>query len=210
MKLLDLIRGEKAPGSAQLRAALAQAEAERAAAVAALDRLQARRAELLLDADDHALDVVERDIAQAQRQADRLDLLIVQAGERLREAEEAERRAELDRIHAEGEKALERGLAIYAKLWPKHAAALRDLAHELGELQDRLDAVNRELLAAGDPRRLPEIDRAARPSPPDDPLRGPALVQLLRLPSTVSPTKLYWPTLDVWGTPYPEAEAPGR
>ncbi len=210
MKLLDLIRGERAPGSAALREALAQAEADRTVVAATLDQLQARRAELLLDGADRDLDVLEKDLVQATRQADRLDLVIVQAQERLREAEAAEQRAELDRLHAEGEQALTRGLAIYAKEWPKHAKVLLDLAVELGGLQDWIDAVNRELLAAGDPRQVPEVDRAARPSPPDNPLRGPALAQLLRLPSTVSPTKLYWPTLDVWGTPYGEAEAPGR
>jgi hypothetical protein len=208
--LLDLVRATKAPSSAELREALARAEAERAEAVAALDRLQARRAELLLDADDRALDAIEREIAQAQRQADRLDLLAVQGQERLREAEEAERQAELDRLHAEGERALERGLRIYAKEWPKHAAALRDLAVELGELQDRVEAVNRELLAAGDPRRVAEVDLTARPHPPNQPLRGPALAQLLRLPSTLDSTKLFWPTLDAWGLPYGEREAPGR
>jgi ribosomal 50S subunit-associated protein YjgA (DUF615 family) len=78
MWLLTLLRGEKPPGAVQLREALAAAEAERAEAVATLDRLQQRRAELLLDGDGRALDVVERDIAQAQRQVDRIDLLTIQ------------------------------------------------------------------------------------------------------------------------------------
>jgi hypothetical protein len=104
------------------------AEAERAEALAAHDRLQARRAELLLDGDDRSLDAVERDIAQAQRQVDRIDLLTIQAQERLNEAEAAERRAGLDRLHAEAEAKLAAGVAIYSKQWPKHAHALRALA----------------------------------------------------------------------------------
>jgi hypothetical protein len=78
MRLLDLLRGAKPPTSAQLREALSVAEAERAEALAAHDRLQARRAELLLDGDERSLDAVERDIAQAQRQVDRIDLLTIQ------------------------------------------------------------------------------------------------------------------------------------
>jgi hypothetical protein len=189
---------------------LAQAEAERAEAVATLDRLQQRRAEFLLDGDDRALDAVERDLAQAQRQADRLDLLIVQAQERLTEVEAAERRAELDRRHAEGERALERALAIYGKEWPKHAAVLRDLALELERLQAEIDQTNRELLRAGDPRQVGEIDRAARPSAPDQPMRGAELWRGLRLPSTVDPAALYFPPVDCWGSTLPEAARPGR
>jgi hypothetical protein len=210
VRLLDLVRGTKPATAAQLREALEAANAERTEAAAALDRLQQRRAELLVDGSERDLDAVEADIRTAQRGLDRLDLVTIQAQEKLREAEEMERRAELDRRHAEGEKALERGLAIYARHWPKHAAALRELAFELMDLESRIEAVNAELVKAGDPRRVAGIDPTARPSPPNSAQRGPGLVQALRLPSTVDSTKMVYPATDCWGTPYPEREFPGR
>jgi hypothetical protein len=210
MRLLDLLRGAKPPTSAQLREALSVAEAERAEALAAHDRLQARRAELLLDGDDRSLDAVERDIAQAQRQVDRIDLLTIQAQERLNEAEAAERRAGLDQLHAEAEAKLAAGVAIYSKQWPKHAHALRALALELERLQEEIDEANQKLLRAGDPRQVGEIDRAARPSAPDQPLRGAEPWRGLRLPSTVAADRMFYPHQDCWGSPLHEAARPER
>jgi hypothetical protein len=204
------LRGEKAPTAASLREALAAAEAERAEAVASLDRLQARRAELLLDDDERALDVIEADIRSAQRQVDRIDLLSIQAQERLRAAAEAERRAELDRIHAEAESALKAGVRIYAKEWPPLAHRLRELALEVQRLQDGIDAANQQLLKAGDPRQVAGIDWTARPSPPDQQLRGPDLTHGLRLPSATSPWRNFYPNTDAWGQPLAENERPER
>jgi len=175
------------------------------------NRLQANRRQMLLDgADDHLLDVVEADIVAATRQLDRLDLATVQAQERLREAEEAERRAELDRVHAEAEAWLAAGTAIYAKQLPPLMHKLRELAREIARLQRQIDDANSVLLQAGDPHQVWSIDHTARPSPPDQPMRGQDLVHALRLPSTENPWRMFYPNVDAWGQQLAEAERPER
>jgi hypothetical protein len=156
------------------------------------------------------LDVVERDIVAAQRQADRLDLLSIQALERLREAEEAERRAKLDQVYDDASTALEAGVRIYEKEWPALARRLRDLALEVQRLQHQIDDANSVLLQDGDPRQVGSIDHTARPSPDDQRLRGPDLIHGLRLPSTTNPWRNFYPHTDAWGQPLAEAERPER
>jgi hypothetical protein len=211
MKLLDVIRGERAPSAASLREAMAAAEQERGAALAEHDRLQARRAELLLaDGADRHLDEIERSITRTIRQLDRLDLAVAQGQERLVGAETAERRERMDQIHAEAEAKLAAGVSIYAKELPPLMHKLRGLALELQRLQDAIDEANSVLLQAGDPRQVWSIDHTARPSPPDQHLRGPDLVHALRLPSTVNPWRNFFPHTDSWGQPLAAAERPDR
>jgi chromosome segregation ATPase len=169
MRILDLLRGEKPPNPASLRGALADAEAERGAAVQALDRLQQRHAELLLDGDDRALDTLERDLAQAQRRADRLDLLIMQAQERLREAEAAERQAELDALFARGEALAAEGVELIKKQYPPLARKVLELAERLELIDREIAELNRRLAEAGDPRRVRDYDAEARPVEPAEP-----------------------------------------
>src|SRR3954453_17572067 len=124
MSFCDLLRppaGEKASTTskpataAELRDARAEAElaatkAERDAAAVAQER-----AGLLLEADDKKLDAVERRLQLAQRQADRTGAAGAALLDRLREAEERERREGLDRLFAEGEAALRAGIEDYAQ-----------------------------------------------------------------------------------------------
>src|SRR3954453_195388 len=118
MSFCDLLRppaGEKASTTskpataAELRDARAEAElaatkAERDAAAVAQER-----AELLLEADDKRLDAVERRLQLAQREADRGAAAVAALQERVREAEERERREGLDALYAEGQAALQAG-----------------------------------------------------------------------------------------------------
>jgi hypothetical protein len=208
-----LVRATKPPGSAQLREALAQAEVDRGEAVAALDRLQARRAELLLDGDDRALDVVERDTAQAQRRADRFDVLIDQAQERLREAEEVERRAELDALFAQGEKLVAEGVALIRKDYPPLCAKILRLAARLEEIDGEVASLNARLAAAGDPRRVPDYDRIARPvePPQGENLGRRRFWAQVELPSAGEWFRLIRPPTTAYGRPLrPDEGVPDR
>jgi len=212
MKLLDLVRAAKAPSSAQLRDALAQTETERTAAVAAMDRLQQRRAELLLDGDDRALDVVERDIAQAQRPVDRIDLLTIQAEERLAEAAERERLAELDAVFAKGE-ALVEGVDLIRKQYPPLAKKLRALAERLEAIDGEVAEINRRLADAGDPRRVPDYDQVARPVEPAEatPMGRRRFWAQVELPSSQEWFRLLTPATTAFGRPLtPDEGTPER
>jgi hypothetical protein len=101
-------------------------------------------------------------------------------------------------------------VAIYAREWPPLAHKLRNLALELERLQGDINQANSELLRAGDPRQIDEIDRVARPTDPTQPMHGTELWRALRLPSTVAADKMFFPTTDAWGTPLPEVARPPR
>jgi hypothetical protein len=168
MRILALLRDKTPPTSAALREALAQAEAERGAAAEALDRLSQKRADALLDADDHMLDVLEADIRSAQRQVDRLDLLSVQAEEKLREAVERERRAELDAAFAEDEALVDEAVGLIKRSYPTHTKKLLALVTRLQAIEATRAELNRRLAEGGDPCRIPDPDQLARPGEPAD------------------------------------------
>jgi hypothetical protein len=199
MKLLDLLRGAKPATSAQLREALASAT---------LDRLQQRRAELLVDGTERDLDAVEADVRSAQRQLDRLDLLTIQAEARLRDAEAAERQAELDELFAEGEKLVAEGVDLIRRRYPPLAKRLLELAERLRAIDGEVAALNRALAEAGDPRRVRDFDREARPVEPAPPLPLPRqrFWSQLELPSASEWHRLLWPTTDAFGRPLTPAE----
>jgi hypothetical protein len=216
MKLLDLLRGAKPATSAQLREALASAEGERADATATLDRLQQRRASLLIDGDDRALDALEADIVQAQRRADRLDLLTIQAEQRLKEAEEAERQAALDATFAEGEQLVAEAVKLVKTSYPPQARKLLQLAERLETIDVTVRELNRRLAASGDPRRLPDYDELARPGEPDD-LRWSATSMRQKfhaqvaLPSASEWYRLLHPAENAFGRPLrPDEGRPDR
>jgi hypothetical protein len=203
MRILDLLRGERLPGSALLRDALVQAEAERGEATAALDRLTARRAELLLDGTERALDQAERDIVQATRRVDRLDLVIVQAEQRLKEAEAAERAAELDAAFAKGEALADEAVGLIRRVYPPLARKVLELAGRLEAIDGEVAELNRRLAEAGDPRRVRDHDAEARPGAPAD---GPGLPRRrfwmqLELPSSEDHGRLLWPATTSYGRP---------
>jgi chromosome segregation ATPase len=213
MRILDLLRGEKPPNPASLRGALADAEAERGAAVQALDRLQQRHAELLLDGDDRALDTLERDLAQVQRRADRLDLLIMQAQERLREAEAAERQAELDALFARGEALAAEGVELIKKQYPPLARKVLELAERLELIDREIAELNRRLAEAGDPRRVRDYDAEARPVEPAEPQPMPRrrFWAQVELPSSEEWHRMLLPTTTAYGRPLrPDEGRPER
>ena len=123
MSFWDLLRppaGTKANASpkpataAELRDALAEAELAATKAEQDAAAVAQERAELLLEADDKRLDAVERRLQLAQREADRGAAAVAALQERVREAEERERREGLDRLYEEGEAALRAGVEAYA------------------------------------------------------------------------------------------------
>jgi chromosome segregation ATPase len=207
MRLLDLIKGTRPVTAVQLREALAAAEGDRDAAVQALDKLQGRRAALLLDGDDRALDALERDLARAQRAVDRYDLVIVQAQERLRQAEEAGHRAELDELFAQGEKLVAEGVGLIRKTYPGLARKVLELAERLQAIDAEVAALNRRLAESGDARRVRDYDKEARPVEPAPPLPLPRqrFWGQVELPSSEW-HRLLWPAADAFGRPLTPAE----
>lgn len=218
MSFWDLLRpappakSRKAPPpvtAAELREALAQAEAdavatEGAAAVAATDR-----ATLLLAGDDAELDQADRRLQLAQRSADKSAAAVAALQERLREAEERERQEGLDLLFAEGQRALNRGLALYAA-YHEAAAELARILDQMADAADAVEEANRKLSAAGDPRTLGDLDRVARPPASEQEQHRKAPWVLAEVPSGQDPDRLLWPpaaegTPIHWGQPQPTA-----
>ena len=99
----------------------------------------------------------------AQRAADKAALAVEALRQKLAEAREAERQAGLDAIHREGEAALAAGLAAYAR-YGELAAEVAILAEAMADRCDEIEQANRKLIAAGDARRVADLDtdRSAR------------------------------------------------
>src|SRR3954467_799595 len=210
MSFWDLLRlpaGTKANASlkpataAQLRDALAEAElaaakAEQDAAVVAQER-----AGLLLEADDKRLDAVERCLQLAQREADRLAAAVAALQERVREAEERERREGLDRLHAEGEAALRAGAEAYAG----YDRLARQMVPHLLEMRRRHDQIRRVqhgLEEAGDPRRIPDLDDAMRPQTKEPRIYKHPLWAKVWLAHPTDPLMVIYPQgIDTFGQP---------
>jgi multidrug efflux pump subunit AcrA (membrane-fusion protein) len=182
----------KPASAAELGEALAQAEAEAAATEqTAADLARARAAQLLVGTESE-LDEADRRLQLAQRAADRSAVAVEALRTKLREAEERERRAELDRTFAAGEAALSSGLALYRD-YARHAATIVGLVEQMIARQADLGRVNATLRKAGDPRSLPDLDTVARPERSSIPqLRVPVWGQLV-LPAGDHSVNRLWP-----------------
>src|SRR4051812_48189199 len=201
MSFWDLLRppadaktkaSRKPATSAELRDALAEAElaaakAEQDAAVVAQER-----AELLLEADDKRLDAIDRRLQLAQREADRTAAAVAALQGRVREAEERERQERLDALFAEGQAALQAGLADYRR----YSELARELAGVLADVRQKqgvIERVQAGLADVHDPRRVPNLDDAARPLPME--LRIPVrpLWRAVYLPHPSDPHQVLYP-----------------
>ncbi len=182
------------PATAEaLRIALAEAttaadNAEERAAV-----LAQARADLLLTGADADLDEADRLLAAAQRTADRGAAATAALKIKLAEAEEAERAAGMDKLFADGQAALDRGLDIYRR-YGDAAAELARLVAQLPIASAEIENANKLLVKHGDPRRVPELDTTARRHPPGT-VRVPRspLWERAILPSHDHPYSFLWP-----------------
>ncbi len=151
--------------AADLRVALAEAEAATADAEQAAAAIAQERGGMLLGADDAQLDEIDRRLQLAQRTADRAAAAVEALRERLADAEQRERQADLDKLFNDGQAALDRGLAIYKK-YGVAAADLARLVAELPIVVAEIENANKLLTQRGDLRRVPDLDATARPHPP--------------------------------------------
>jgi hypothetical protein len=179
----------KPPTADELAAALAEAEAEAERAEAAAGEVAGRRAEQLLTADEPTLDRFDRELQLAQRVADKAAAAVDALSTRLAESREAERLAGRDRVYAKGMAELKAGLAIYAE-YDRVARAAAELVEKAADAADRIEAINRELAALGDPRTVPDLDREARRSEPGA-IREALWVQA-EIPSGSEIGRYYW------------------
>lgn len=112
-----------------------------------IEGLNARRAQLLLDDDDGALDALELELSQAHRDAERAAARVDALRDRLVEAEEAAAEAERTRRISALREVVKRRIAVCAQF----DAALAKLA----EAAVALDATQTELLPFADIVRAP-------------------------------------------------------
>ena len=182
----------KPPTAAELEAALAEAETEAARAETAAAEVAERRAQLLLTADDVTLDLVERELQLATRTADKSAMAVETLRTKLAAAQEAERQARLDAIFAEGQRALDAGLAAYTR-YSSLAAEVAQLAETMADKCDEIEAANKKLRDAGDPRRIQDLDITARPEVSDIQTGRLALWHQVQLPSGEFPADWLWP-----------------
>lgn len=211
MKILDLLKGDKAPSSATLREALAKTEAEGTATATRLQELTQARAAALLGGDDKQLDAIEAQLTQTTRHADRLDLAGAELRRRLDQAVADERQAELDEVYTRAEDARKRAVGIVKGAYRKHALGVRQAVHELYELHREIGAANEKLMVANYSKTVLPIDREARPWPDGTPSNDEFPIWVtLKLPSSEHPSRLLWPATDVYGIRLHEQDWPKR
>lgn len=180
--------------SAELAAALAEAEAEATRAEAAAGEVAGRRATMLLSADDAALDQIERELQLATRAADKAAMAVETLRSKLAAAQEAERISGLDAIFAEGQAALDAGLALYRE-YAGLAARLAVIAEGMADRCDEIEAANAKLVKAGDARRIADLDTTARPEVSDIRQLRLAMWHQLKVPGTTGPHDFLWPAI---------------
>jgi chromosome segregation ATPase len=193
MNLLTLLKG-KPPAAETLRKALAETEAEAAAVETELATLRERRSALLMNGlDDKALDAVEADLNKAYRRQDRADLLIASLKERLQEAEQAERAAEADQIHAAAVTARERGFELIAR-YGELAVEMVRLMQDLERCEGEIRSADTRLQHRGDSRHVDGIEvelwrgrEVIAQYPPW------SLLGMLQLPDPEVPRRFLWP-----------------
>ena len=179
----------KPPTAAELEAALSEAEAAAQAAEAAAAAVAQERADKLLTADDTVLDEVERRLQLAVREADRAAAAVDALRGRVAQAQEAERQAGRDAVYNKGAALLRSGVELYRR-YDEVARQLAGLVERIADTDDAIRAINHELLALGDPRALPELEREARP--PSGAESAMALWLQAEIPSGVEPGAFHW------------------
>ena len=200
MKIAELLARDKNSSTA-IHEAIARAEAAGAEARARMTDLDRQRREALLADDERRLDRVEAALREAECDADRAGLAVIELRDRLKDALDRERGAALDVAFQRGSEAQARALKIIRGDYAKLVGKLRDLMLELRGLDEEVTAANRELERAADPRRIKEPDREARPQDPAAPqhLQKPIYQQIV-LPSPENPVELLYPATDVYGS----------
>lgn len=194
MKLADLLKRD-AETSVALAAAVERAEQAGAAAQAQVEALDRQRSEALLaDADDKTLDRIEGEQANARRDVDRSRLALLDLRRRLALVQQTEEQARRDAIHARGQKAQARYHAVVHGAYAKGVAAVLAAVAELDALTAEVQAVNLELGAIGDERRLTDPDEAARPHGPGLRVMHISVSQGLRLPDPTDGGRLAYPS----------------
>lgn len=202
MRFLNLLRSSAPASSKTLREALTEAETAAGEAEAEVSALVETRRKALLDGDDKILDRVERDLALAQREADRAELAAIELQQRLAQAEAAEAAAVLDQVHEAGQAALKRGVELIRADYNSLAGKLVALVRELVRLDAEVEAANARLAEAGDPRCVPDIDRTARPQrPPNAPFYQKKVQSQIALPHPSDPYLMLLPAgRDIFGS----------
>lgn len=159
-----------------------------------LAQLARERTEALLGDDDKVLDRVEAALTATLRDRDRAELAATELRRRHAEALAAEEQARLDALHAAALEAQQRAVTRLHRDYPKIAGQLVKLARELEELGDAIDAANRALTQAGDPRRVEHWEQAARPRAPGQHLEP--FLRLLELPAGDAARGTLWPPVE--------------
>jgi hypothetical protein len=200
MKIAELLARDKNNSSA-IHEAIARAQAAGTEARGRMAELDRKRREALLADDERSLDRLEATIREAERDADRGDLAVIELRDRLKEALDRERTATLDAAYERGTAAQEKALKIIRGDYAKAAAKLAGLMSELRDLDQVVAAANAELERAADKRRVKEPDREARSQEgwPVQHLQKPIYQQIV-LPSAENPIELLFPATDVYGS----------
>ena len=210
MRFLKLLKSAEPISSATVREALAEATQAALAAGRRVEDLVEQRRRALLD-DEADLDAIERQLQLAQRDADRADLAAAELKERLAAAEQAEQQAVRDKAYDQAEQARLRAVELITRTYPLQAARLKVMADELLVLEVTITEANRKLEAAGDPRRVADLERSARPKRETwGGLTPGRFVDQLRLPSAEDAGRLLWPHIDAWGMSMPESQRVSR
>jgi hypothetical protein len=191
MGILDFLKSNKPQSSTEIREAIAATEAASAAAAGRISELTQERARLLLEASDTEVEKVEKLLAQAVRDQDRADLVVIELRTRFAEAAAAERQAELDRTYEAGAAAADEYQRLVTGSYRKLAGQMVEVANKLAELERTRTAANMALSVANDPRGIGDPDKVARP-------RGPELLPerveiALRVPPSEASDFYLWP-----------------
>lgn len=162
--ILDLLRRPRAT-AADLRRALAELPPDTGAGT--LTSLEGRRRAMLLDgSSDTAIEKVDREIAAARRERDRIAAACEELGKRLVEAEAAEA---LDALTAERDAAETEARAVadlFARRYGPLVDELLGLMHRLGAAEETATAANRRLEAAGFDDRVSPVETRIVAEPP--------------------------------------------
>lgn len=193
MKFSDLIRRDGESVSA-ITAALERAARTTSDAIARIEGLNEERTRALLADDEPELDRIERALVLAARDRDRGSLATSELNRRLALAQQRERDARLDAVHADGLEAQAQAVELIQGRYAEAAAEIVAIVTELLRLDERIAAANARLRAEGDTRQVATPDEVARPQGPDGlrllPVPIPAA---LRLPDPDDATRTAWP-----------------
>lgn len=137
MGILQIIRGTSSKSAAELRtdlATLSVAGAERA-----VDELEAKRRQALLDASDEEIERIESELTVANRNVERTVAAITELTERISAAEDRERREDVETKIAEAIECRRTAIAALIEM-DKHAFAL---AKALGTFEANENIIQR-------------------------------------------------------------------